>query len=61
MQVTIVFEFPEINNPSSPPADDIVNLLTQSTVEWQEWLRELTKNENVNVWVDDATQTTKEN
>ena len=61
MQVTIVFEFPEINDASSPPADDIVNLLTQCTVEWQEWLRELIKDDAVNVWVDDATRTTKEN
>ena len=55
MKVTVVFDFPEINDASSTLADDVVNMLTQNTVEWQNWLRELLCDDDVSVWVDEAT------
>lgn len=34
MQVTVIFNFPDITDPDSPEADEVVEMLTEATTEW---------------------------
>lgn len=48
MRVIVVFEFPDIKDPNSRQADDVVDTLTQLTAEWSADI------ENCQVYVDDV-------
>lgn len=52
MKVTIVFEFNQVTDPNSPEADEIVEALTASTIEWG-------KDYNATVYVDNAEELNK--
>jgi hypothetical protein len=53
IQVTVTFEFPDIDDPGGEPADRVVELITEKTKEWQgqTWHDNQTQ---CTVWVDEA-------
>lgn len=56
MKVHVIFNFPDITDPDSPEADEVIDVITSDTVELQSTFPEALKCE---VWVEDATQDVK--
>lgn len=53
LQVNVVFEFPDITDPTSPAADEVVVRLTEAGAQWkaQQWHE---GQKECAVWVDEA-------